>query len=78
MPKIENSQQTRNGNSCVMSSSVPVVVYETALRCAELHGYSSMSAFIKDAILEKMQTTSMAISSICQKNKAMQPVEMGL
>ena len=36
-----------------MSSSVPEVVYETAIRCAELNGYDSMSGFIKDAILRR-------------------------
>ena len=74
MPKIESNQQKRNGNSYVMSSSVPQVVYETAIRCAELNGYDSMSSFIKDAILEKMQLTSTAISMICSEHKVAQPI----
>ena len=74
MPKIQASQQKRHGNTCVMSSSVPQVVYETAIRCAELNGYDSMSGFIKDAILEKIQLTSTAISMICSEHKVAQPI----
>lgn len=75
MTKVAVTQQKRYGNTCVMSSSVPDVIYQSAVRCAELNGYETMSAFIKDAIIEKVQTTAMAMNSLCREHKVQQPVE---
>lgn len=73
MTKIAANTKARYGNTCVMSSSVPEAIYQSAVRCAELNGYETMSAFIKDAIIEKVQTTAMAMSSLCQEHKVIQP-----
>ena len=44
--------QKRNGNFKNLTASVDLTVYETALRVAELNGYTSVSAFARDAILD--------------------------
>ena len=70
MGRITVNQQKRNGNTLIMSACVPEVIYETGLRVAELHGYESMSSFVKDAIIEKIEATASAMSNICRKQKS--------
>ena len=51
---IETYQQTRYKYKNV-SAAMPVTIYETAIRCAELQGYESVSAFVRDAVLDKVK-----------------------
>ena len=39
----------------------------SALRVAELSGYSSVSAFARDAILDKIKSTASAMTVICNE-----------
>ena len=75
MHRIQHHSQMRYVNTHVMSSSVPVHVYETAVRVAELNGYETMSAFVKDAILDKIQSTAVAMNEICKGEKVLKPSE---
>ena len=53
---IETYQQTRCNYKNV-SAAMPLTIYETAIRCAELQGYESVSAFVRDAVLDKVIAT---------------------
>ena len=64
MTSLVISQQKRKNDSYVMSSCVPDVVYETALKAAELGGYESMSHFIMDAVIEKTRSTTLAAANV--------------
>lgn len=64
MPTKLVSTQSAKNNYRNLTGCVDVTVYETAIRCAELMGYESISAFTKDAVLEKIKRTAMAMSSI--------------
>ena len=57
----------------ILSASVPTVVYETSVRCAELLGYDTMSSFVRDAILDKMEQVGAAVGSIARQNKMNKP-----
>ncbi len=63
--KIQSFQNTRN-NAKNLTACVDVSVYETAIRCAELQGYETISSFVKDAILEKVKRTAVAMTSIAE------------
>ena len=60
---IDTYQQTRYNYKNV-SAAMPVTIYETAIRCAELQGYENVSAFVRDAVLDKVKATSAAMSAI--------------
>ena len=47
---------------------MPVTIYETAIRCAELQGYETVSAFVRDAVLDKVKATSAAMSAIANEH----------
>ena len=55
-------KQTRYNYKSV-SAALPVTVYETAIRCAELQGYESVSAFVRDAVPDKVKATAAAMSA---------------
>jgi len=59
--------QKRNGNFKNLTASVDLTVYETALRVAELNGYTSVSAFARDAILDKIKSTASAMTMTCNE-----------
>ena len=46
---------------------MPMTIYETAIRCAELQGYESVSAFVRDAVLDKVKATAAAMSAIANE-----------
>ena len=64
---IETYQQTRYNYKNV-SAAMPVTVYETAIRCAELQGYESISAIVRDAVLDKVRATAVAMSAIVNEH----------
>ena len=68
--RVASSQQKRYGNTSVMSSSVPNTIYECAVRCAELNGYETMSQFVRDAIIEKVQASAIAMNMACMEYKS--------
>ena len=51
-----------------VSAAMPVTIYETAIRCAELQGYETVSAFVRDAVLDKVKATAAAMSSIANEH----------
>ena len=65
--KIETFQKSKNR---VISAGINAVVYETMIRCAELNGYETVSAFVKDAVLEKIQSTASAMRAIAEEHKS--------
>ena len=67
--RVVSTQQKRHGNSSVMSASVPNEIYEFAVRAAELNGYETMSHFIRDAIIDKVQSAVCAMSAVCSDAK---------
>ena len=67
--KLESHQKPRQGQSVILSASVPTYVQSTAIHCAEILGYPSISSFVKDAICEKIETTGRAVSSLAHKAK---------
>ena len=64
---IETYQQTRYNYKDV-SAAMPVTIYETAIRCVELQGYESVSAFVRDALLDMVKATSAAMSAIANEH----------
>ena len=62
------SNAPRHGQGKVMSSHVPPIIYDSAVKCAELLGYESVSSFLRDAICEKIEHTTRAIGNIAKKN----------
>ena len=64
---IETFQRTRYNYKNV-SAAMPVTIYETAIRCAELQGYESVSAFVRDAVLDKVKATAAAMSAIANEH----------
>jgi hypothetical protein len=69
MPTKITSFQKPNCKQKIASANLEIVVYETMLRCAELNGYTNISHFVKDAILDKCMVTTAAMTSILQRNK---------
>ena len=59
---IETYRQTLYNYKNV-SAAMSVTIYETAIRCAELQGYESVSAFVRDAVLDKVKATAAAAMS---------------
>ena len=64
---IDTYQQTRYNYKNV-SAAMPVTIYETAIRCAELQGYETVSAFVRDAVLDKVKATAAAMSAIANEH----------
>ena len=65
-PTTIETFQKKHGNFKNMTAAVDLTVYETALRCAELNGYETVSSFVKDAVLDKIKATASAMSSIAE------------
>ena len=63
--KIETFQKTSNRKiaSCQINSSV----YEIMIRCAELNGYETVSAFVKDAILDKCKRQVASTAAVLEE-----------
>jgi hypothetical protein len=66
-PTTIETFQKRNGNFKNLTASVDLTIYETAIRCAELNGYKSMSSFMKDCLLDKIKSTASAMSCIAEE-----------
>ena len=62
------SNPPKHGTGRVMSAHVPPIIYDTALKSAELLGCESISEFVRDAICEKIELTMRAMSNIAKKN----------
>ena len=59
----------RNKPTAVASARIDSALYVSMVRCAELNGYEYVSAFVKDAILDKMQSTASAMVAICKDSR---------
>ena len=70
-PTTIETFQKNHGNFKNMTAAVDLTVYETAIRCAELNGYETVSSFVKDAVLDKIKATAMAMSSIAEARYSM-------
>ena len=65
--KIETFQNIKSKKYKNLTSTVDLTVFETAIRCAELNGYTTVSAFVRDAVLDKIKSTAAAMSSIANE-----------
>ena len=70
MTTIETYQKSRR-NWKNMTAAVDITIYETAIRCAELNGYTNVSAFVKDAILDKVKSTATSMLCIADERRSM-------
>lgn len=66
-PTTIETFQKRNGNYKNLTASVDLTIYETAIRCAELNGYNSVSGFVKDALLDKIKATAASMTMIAEE-----------
>ena len=64
MPTKIQSFRISHNNAKNLTACVDLSVYETSIRCADLMGYETISSFVKDAILEKVKRTAVAMTSI--------------
>ena len=55
----------------IASAQLSSTVFESMLRCAELLGYDSVSDYVKDAILDKMDATASTLKVIIKDNRSM-------
>ena len=70
MHTIFNSYQRKvNKDNIVASTRLDGVLYESMIRCAELNGYSSVSAFLHDAVIDKCSSVGYAMISLCNDRK---------
>lgn len=65
------SYQNTSRSSKIASAALPIAVFETMIRCAELQGYESVSDFVKDSILAKCEDTAYQMIGVVKDNKAM-------
>ena len=49
-----------------------LTIYETAIRCAELQGYESLSAFVRDAVLYKVNATKILRENVLEAEQRRQ------
>lgn len=68
MPTKITANQT-NRNNLIASTRLDPVIWDSMIKCAELNGYETVSAFVRDCVLEKMSSTAYAMISICKENK---------
>lgn len=61
--------QNKKHNRAIASTQLPVAVFDSMTRCAELEGYDSVSSFLRDAIIEKCQTTVAAMQVLFHQSK---------
>lgn len=71
--RIELSKN-KHGRGVVTSVHLSTPVYEAAVRSAELLGYQNMSAFLKDAICDKIEMTASAMSAVARQSKVISDV----
>lgn len=76
-PKLVSFQKSSKSNKLIASAQIPGDVHSAMLKMAELQGYESMSAFIADAIVEKIELGARALLGSVQtkhsKYKAFDP-----
>ena len=65
-----DSFQKQHGTGKIVSAHLPLVMYDTMLKIAELTGYTTVSAFVKDAVCDKVKNISLAVSEIAVENKS--------
>ena len=76
MHTITNSyQRNEHKDNTVASTRLDAVLYDSMTRCAELNGYSSVSSFIHDAVIDKCSSTGYAMISLCN-DRRYQPLEV--
>ncbi len=61
--------QNKKHNRAIASTQLPVAVFDSMTRMAELEGYDSVSSFVRDAIIEKCQATAAAMQVILRETK---------
>ena len=69
MTRLTSYQKADNRR--IASAQLSSTVFESMLRCAELLGYDSVSDYVKDAILDKMDATASTLKVIIKDNRSM-------
>ena len=69
MTRLTSYQNAANRR--IASAQLSSTVFESMLRCAELLGYESVSDYVKDAILDKMDATASTLKIIVKDNRSM-------
>lgn len=64
------NSKTKQGNGAVLSAYMPPVCIDVAYAMMSLVGYDNMSAFVKDAVIEKCQNIAMATTNIGNSHKS--------
>ena len=62
-------QRNEHKDNIVTSTSLDAVLYDSMIRFAELNGYSSVSPFIHDAVIDKCSSTGYAMISLCNDRR---------
>ncbi len=68
-------QRNEHKDNIVTSTRLDAVLYDSMIRCAELNGYSSVSSFIHDAVIDKCSSTGYAMISLCN-DRRYEPIEV--
>ena len=66
---IQTFQKARQGNYKNLTASVDLSVYETSLKVAEMCGYETVSSFVRDCILEKIESTASSMSLMASQKR---------
>lgn len=69
MTRIVSYQSTPKRK--IASAQLNTPVFESMIRCAELLGYESVSDFVRDSILDKMDQTASSMQAIIKENRVM-------
>ena len=62
-------QRKANTDNIVASTRLDTVLYDSMIRCAELNGYSSVSSFLHDAVIEKCSSVGYSLISLCNDRR---------
>ena len=62
-------QRKDNTDNIVASTRLDTVLYDSMIRCAELNGYSSVSSFLHDAVIDKCSSVGYALISLCNDRR---------
>lgn len=70
MHSIYNAYQRKdNTDNIVASTRLDTVLYDSMIRGAELNGYSSVSSFLHDAVIDKCSSVGYALISLCNDRR---------
>ena len=66
---LQACQSKDNIDNIVSSTRLDTVLCESMIRCAQLNGYSSLSPFLHDAVIDKRGSLGYALISLCNDRR---------